>query len=101
MAFEGAIKIVGTDNIAVCLEDVKAGASVEVRLGQERWDVTANQDVPFGFKIALTDISKGEQIRKYGESIGIASANIKLGDMVHVHNLEGSKGRGDLEGVAR
>ena len=63
--------------------------------------MTANQDVPFGFKIALTDISKGEQIHKYGESIGIASAHIKLGDMVHVHNLDGSKGRGDLEGLVQ
>ena len=99
MSFSGAIKIEGTDNIAVSLEDLSAGASIEVRMGEETWLVTVNQNVPFGFKFALVDIRKGEQILKYGESIGIASEDISLGDMVHVHNLEGGKGRGDLEGV--
>ncbi len=84
------------DNIAVCLEDIDAGTDVEVRLGEEVRSVTALQEIPFGFKIALADIAKGDHILKYGESIGLASTPIKRGDMVHVHNLEGGKGRGDL-----
>ncbi len=100
MPFSGAIMISDKDNIAVCLEDIEEGADVEVRLGEEVRSVTALQEIPFGFKIALADIAKGDHILKYGESIGLASSPIKRGDMVHVHNLEGGKGRGDLESGA-
>lgn len=37
----------------------------------------------------------GETVVKYGESIGIATANIKRGDYVHVHNLDSARARGD------
>jgi len=30
-------------------------------------------------------------------SIGIATKNIKIGDYIHVHNIESARGRGDLE----
>ena len=48
-------------------------------------------------KIAVEDIPQGAQVMKYGESIGIASTDIKVGGQVHVHNIEGARGRGDLE----
>jgi altronate dehydratase small subunit len=75
---------------------MEAGTDVEVRLGEEVTRVKALEKIPFGFKIALTDIPAGAHILKYGESIGLASALIRRGDLVHVHNLEGGKGRGDL-----
>lgn len=53
--------------------------------------------VPFGHKIAIKDISKGEQVIKYGESIGVASKIIRVGQHVHVQNMESMRGRGDLE----
>ena len=37
------------------------------------------------------------QITKYGEEIGQATANIKAGEYVHVHNLESIRARGDWE----
>lgn len=43
--------------------------------------------VPFGHKIALRDIARGERIVKYGVAIGIAQADISRGDHVHVHNV--------------
>lgn len=97
MAFQGAIMISAEDSIAVCLEDFSEGAEIEVRLGEESWNVKAAEAIPFGFKIALKDIAVGEHILKYGESIGLASEAIPMGRLVHVHNLEGGKGRGDLE----
>ena len=57
--------------------------------------VTANSDIAYGHKIALKDIAKGETVMKYGLSIGTASADIKAGDHVHVHNVESNRGRGD------
>jgi altronate dehydratase len=47
-----------------------------------------NQDVPFGHKIAIQDIKKGDKIVKYGEPIGSATQNIKKGDWVHTHNVK-------------
>ena len=43
-----------------------------------------------GHKYAVRDIQKGEQIIKYGFSIGVACEDIKEGELVHSHNLKTS-----------
>lgn len=63
-----------------------------------RFEYKISDLVPFGHKIAIKDIPEGEQVIKYGESIGVASKNIKIGQHVHVQNMESMRGRGDLEG---
>jgi altronate dehydratase small subunit len=83
--------------VATLLEDAASGTEVPVRFGKETSNVAAAEDIPFGFKIAVADIAKGAAIIKYGETIGIAARDIKKGEMVHIHNLEGARGRGDLE----
>ena len=98
MAFKGAIKLTDRDNVATNLEETSPGGEVEVRLGDRVEKIKALDAIPFGFKISIDDIAKGSHIIKYGESIGIASSDIKKGSMVHIHNLEGARGRGDLEG---
>jgi altronate dehydratase small subunit len=40
----------------------------------------------------------GDDIMKYGEVIGAAVRSIRAGEHVHVHNLEGKRGRGDRIG---
>ena len=40
-----------------------------------------------GHKYAARDIAKGENVIKYGNPIGHATADIKAGDHVHSHNL--------------
>ena len=45
-------------------------------------------DLSTGHKIALCDISKGENVIKYGFPIGHATQDIKKGEAVHVHNLK-------------
>jgi len=52
-------------------------------------------DVPPGHKIALADIPEGGDVRKYGAVIGRATAAIRAGDHVHVHNIESTRLRGD------
>lgn len=61
------IKINEKDNVAVVL--------------------STDTDIPAGHKIALCDIKKGEQIIKYGFSIGKAKQDIKKGEHVHTHNV--------------
>ena len=41
-----------------------------------------------GHKYALIDIKKGENIIKYGNPIGHATADIKRGEHVHTHNVK-------------
>ena len=72
------------DNVAVATENIACGESTIVA-GET---ITALQDIPRGHKIARCDIRKGEPVKKYGRTIGIASADIKLGDWVHSHNVE-------------
>ncbi len=96
MEAKRALIISGKDNVATALQDVEAGATVAARLGQEVVELQALEKIPFGFKIALVDIGKGEEVYKYGEVIGRASQAIKKGELVHVHNVEGTRGRGDL-----
>ncbi|MDA8217779.1 MAG: UxaA family hydrolase [Dehalococcoidales bacterium] len=91
-----ALIISPKDNVATSLEDIEEGASVAARSGEGLVELKALEKIPFGFKIALADISKGAEVYKYGEVIGRASQPIKKGTLVHIHNLEGMRGRGDL-----
>ena len=102
MTAKGALQLSEKDNVATLLEDAAAETEVLIRLGRDTSTVKAREAIPFGFKISLTDIAKSATIIKYGEAIGIASRDIKQGEMVHIHNLDGGRGRGDLvKGAAK
>lgn len=92
------LKVHDQDNVAtIFCEGVAAGDQVTV-LDQagDRQVVSAAGAIPYGHKIAVASIALGECIRKYGEVIGTASVSIAPGDYVHVHNLDSTRGRGDL-----
>lgn len=84
-----------SDNVATALRDVEAGESIEVEMGDEVRSIEVKDDVRFGHKIAVEDISSGATIRKYGTSIGNATEAIPAGTWVHVQNVESNYGRGD------
>ncbi len=87
-----AIRIHPSDDVAVVAAPAQAGDGVVV--GEV--EVTARGDIPAGHKIALRDISGGETVRKYGFPIGHATADVRLGDWVHSHNL-GTSLAGSIE----
>ena len=87
------------DNVAVALEDLAPRDVVDVTLGNATTSVAVRQPIPFGHKMALKEICKGQDIIKYGELIGRATTDIAAGEHVHVHNVEGTRGRGDLAGA--
>ncbi|MBQ3276177.1 MAG: UxaA family hydrolase [Oscillospiraceae bacterium] len=93
-----ALQVDEKDNTAtIFADDIRAGDTVEIRDPQGgRHTLTVLSDVPYGHKIALRDIARGEHIIKYGESIGAAQRDIPAGDYVHVHNIAALRGRGDL-----
>jgi altronate dehydratase len=72
------------DNVGVALGDIQHGKTIHLLDGTE---FEALNDIPFSHKIALEDISVGEEIVKYGEMIGQAREGIKKGELVHTHNL--------------
>ena len=95
-----ALKVNDLDNVAtVFSNDAVAGGRVEVRDKKgNRAELTIHSDIPYGHKVALRDVHIGEDIIKYGESLGEATKEIAAGDYVHVHNLDSKRGRGDREG---
>ena len=83
------------DNVAVAIEPIAKGdVATYVREGKEV-SLPALEDITIYHKLAIRDIAKGEPVVKYGEHIGIAACDIKAGEHVHVHNVEGH--REDLE----
>ena len=79
------------DSVGVALHDLQAGTEVEPTCGHVRGVVT-RQAIPFGHKVALVPIRDGEEIIKYGASIGLAEGDIAPGEHVHVHNLRSVRG---------
>lgn len=97
MSAKGALLLSDGDNVATAIEEIEAGTEVLVRLGRQVRRVEALEMIPFGFKMAVVDIAKDSPVRKYGQEIGVASSPIRAGEQVHVHNVAGSRGRGDLD----
>ena len=79
------------------MTDIKAGEKVLIRIGNSEVEITAHSAIPFGHKFAIRRITKGSKVIKYGEVIGRATADIEVGEHVHVHNVESLRGRGNLE----
>jgi altronate hydrolase len=73
------------DEVAVALRPLAAGTVI--RLKDRSDPITLSVDVPRSHKFALTAIGTGEQVHKYGQSIGRAIVDIRPGDHVHTHNL--------------
>ncbi|MEH3481086.1 MULTISPECIES: UxaA family hydrolase [Enterobacter] len=92
-----ALKIMGCDSVATVLGDVHRGDVVTVKdKAGYMWEVIALDDIPFGHKIAVAELNIGEDILKYGESLGVAAQTIITGDYVHTHNLASQHGGCDL-----
>ena len=92
---ENAILIDKKDNVATALGELEEGKAIRVGIEDHIVDIVLAQDIPFGHKFSLKDIEQGETVIKYGETIGLATKQIRQGEHVHVHNVESQKGRGD------
>ncbi len=89
MVTDRYLKIDPADNVAVAIEDLKAGERIEVD-GRE---VVLRDDVPAGHKLTLREMKKGENVVKYGYPIGHCRMDVEAGRWVdHRHigtNLSG------------
>lgn len=71
------------DNVAIALTSLEKGT--ECTVGGRT--VTLIDDIPPAHKIALCDMEPGEQVIKYGLSIGHTTQAISAGEHVHIHNV--------------
>ena len=90
-----AMIIDAKDNVAVAIEPIAKGDNAVYVCEGREVSLPALEDITIYHKLATRDIAKGEPVVKYGEHIGVASCDIKAGEHVHVHNVEGH--REDLE----
>lgn len=92
-----ALKVHDLDNVATLFSS-NANDRVVVRdkIGNTK-QLAIIEKIPYGHKVALCAIKAGQPIIKYGEEIGLASQDIKIGAHVHAHNLASQRGRGDLQ----
>lgn len=91
-----ALAIKSEDNVATAIRDIAAGEVAHVGVDDGAVTIAVSQAIGAGHKLALRKIAKGEDILKYGTVIGRATQDIAPGDHVHVHNVESTRGRGDL-----
>ena len=77
------IKINKEDDVVVLLADGVKGDTISL----DDNNITLLQDTPKGHKVAVKEISKGNDVLKYGYSIGKAKENIKIGEWIHSHNM--------------
>ena len=74
------VRLDPSDNVVTATRALEVGIPVET--------VATRALIPTGHKIATTDISKGEAVRKYAQVIGYASTDIAAGEHVHTQNVE-------------
>lgn len=90
-----AIVMDDRDHVATALRDLAAGTAITFKHAGQSVQLEVLEAIAFGHKVAIADIEEGVHVRKYGEVIGRATAAIAKGHHVHVHNMEGIRGRGD------
>lgn len=72
------------DDVAVALRALAPGE----RMNLEGVAVEIAEAIPHGHKVALRDLGRGEEVRKYGRPIGRLTAAVAAGAHIHSHNLE-------------
>lgn len=91
MANRRAILLHPADTVAVLVEAANAGESIQL-FGEGAGSLpplTAREAIPYGHKVAVRRMEAGSPVVKYGETMGIATAEIAPGFHVHVHNVRG------------
>ncbi|WP_323012228.1 altronate dehydratase family protein [Castellaniella sp.] len=78
-----AIRLAPNDHVAVARFALSAGQVLV--LGEVT--VTLLADIPAGHKFAVVPVATGETVLKYGQPIGVATADILPGAHVHTQNL--------------
>ena len=88
-----ALAIHPDDDVAVALHDLSAGETINIRDGGDVQGITLIDPIPLGHKLARHRVAIAAPIHKYGECIGVATADVGAGSHVHVHNMASRRAR--------
>jgi len=72
------------DNCVVARVAIPAGTEVAI----EGTLVILRETIPVGHKLARRALASGEEVRKCGAVIGRTSTDVRIGESLHIHNLE-------------
>ena len=72
------------DNVCTAIAPISGGTTL--RIGGKT--VVISENIPLGFKLAGSNIATHQPVIKYGVSIGSATRDIVLGELVHLHNMK-------------
>jgi altronate dehydratase large subunit len=84
------------DNVAVATAELRSGEEVLL----DGAAIAPVDEIPFGHKVAIRAIARGQTVVKYGSPIGDAVTDIPAGSHVHIHNCRSARGR-DERGAGR
>lgn len=84
------IRLAEKDHVVIALKELSKGEHLVL---EENKELITTDDVPEGHKIVTEFVPKGEDVLKFGYSIGKAKEDLAPGSWVHTHNIEtGLKG---------
>jgi len=75
------LRLNAADDVVIAARPLAVGA----RVADE--DVACTDAIPPGHKLAVRAVAAGQPVRRYGQIIGFATADISPGQHVHTHNL--------------
>jgi altronate dehydratase small subunit len=91
-----ALIIKSADSVAVAIDPLQAGEVAAFTVNGKVKNINIIETIPVYHKFAVLDIAEGQEVFKYGESIGRAISAIQVGQHVHTHNLVSIR-----EGIAK
>lgn len=80
------------DMVAIAVRDVEAGHAEYASLDSGiRRPIELLEPIKLGHKVALVEIAKGASVVEYGQQVAVATADIAIGALVHVHNVRSAR----------
>lgn len=80
MVKDKTVLLSSKDNVMVAISELAPQSTIT------KTDLTSQDTIPAGHKVAIRQIDSGSPIIKYGQIIGFASKDIQPGEHVHTHN---------------
>lgn len=88
-----ALRHQAEDTVGIVIYPVNAGSEIALKdiATEEKLCLTVRENIPIFHKIALNDMTEGQDVIEYGQIIGRATADIPAGSYVHIHNIKTKK----------
>ncbi|GAA4501513.1 UxaA family hydrolase [Actinoallomurus oryzae] len=80
------------DSVAVAVTALEPGrVEGAVLKSGRRCEFEILRPVPLGHKFAVTELTKGADVIKYGVRVAVATKDIAIGEYVHVENVRSAR----------